>query len=160
MEILAALAVGGGAWLRFHADRKLAPWWKRRLQNAPAWMRRTGPGLSILTINIIGSFIAGLLWGSGAFNHPAAPIITTGLLGGWTTFSSAMTDAIGALARHQQTQMAAAVGAAAAGTDRAEQPVADRAEQPAARIVAFLTLALGGFALCVLAAAAGITLTN
>ena len=127
-----ALALGGavGAWARFHADQWLAPRWKKLLSTGPAWAQQTSVGMAILTINLIGSFLAGLLAGSGWLSPSLWLVIGTGVLGGWTIFSTAMMDAFNAL------------------TVPTHQP-------RTARLIGTLLLAFAGLLLCVLAAAAG-----
>lgn len=79
------LAGGAGAWLRSTTD---------------TFIRRHHGGavpLGTLTINIIGSFLLAVLTGY-ALNHPAVngikPVIGTGLLGGFTTFSTATVELV------------------------------------------------------------------
>lgn len=53
--------------------------------------------LGTATVNVSGSFLAGLLSGAalaGVLGGPAAAAAVTGFCGGYTTFSTAMTDSV------------------------------------------------------------------
>lgn len=79
--ILAAaigLAGGLGAALRHLADRLLSP------------VFRPGYGLAIVLVNVTGSFALGLVVAHGSGD--AARVLAVGLLGGFTTFSTAALD--------------------------------------------------------------------
>lgn len=127
-----ALPCGGalGAWARYHADQWLAPRWKKLLSTGPAWARQTSVGMAILTINVVGCFLAGLLATTGWLSPSLWLVVGTGILGGWTTFSTAMMDAFTALTT---------------------PPL----EPAHARLGGAVILAFAGLVLCVLAAAAG-----
>lgn len=71
-----ALAGGLGATARYTVDRLFAA----TGQHAVSW--------SLLTINVTGSFAAGLIAGTWD-NSTAGLIAATGFLGGYTTFSTA-----------------------------------------------------------------------
>ncbi|WP_067779804.1 fluoride efflux transporter FluC [Actinomyces vulturis] len=47
-----------------------------------------------LTVNIVGSFLLGMLVGAHGVPHWITLVIGTGFLGGFTTFSTAMLDAV------------------------------------------------------------------
>ena len=76
-----------------------------------AWMRLVGPNATFpfatFTCNVLGSFIMGLLIAFFAFrsNSAWAPdtklFMTTGILGGYTTFSTFSLDAAFLMERHQ-----------------------------------------------------------
>ncbi|WP_072343969.1 fluoride efflux transporter FluC [Actinomyces urinae] len=94
-----SLAGGLGAYGRYRTDLALQNQLKRRglipVKPDAGLIRRTALAWPIITINIIGSFLTGLLVG-----HLSAEtwlIIGTGLLGGWTTFSTAMVDVLNIL---------------------------------------------------------------
>ncbi len=77
--IFAALAGGAGAALRYLADLGVAKLARRRFP----W--------GILVVNVTGSFALGLVAGLA----PAALfVVGAGLLGGYTTFSTAMFDTV------------------------------------------------------------------
>ena len=87
-----AVALGGavGAVLRFLVDRGITARW------AP-----TFPA-AILLINVTGSFVLGVVTGLSAVLGPVWTLaLGTGLCGGYTTFSTAMVDAV-RLAREQR----------------------------------------------------------
>lgn len=113
-----ALGGGAGAALRYAVDVAVSS----------RWWRRTFP-LATFLINLSGSLALGLLVGSlyaggaGPGQSLLVTMIGTGLLGGYTTFSTASVDAV-LLARDGHRPMAlayavgtmlAAVAAAAAG---------------------------------------------
>jgi len=82
--ILLLVFVGGaaGAMARFHVVRAL----ERRIGMA-AW-------IGIMCVNIIGCLVIGILAASlGSDQHAASALLLTGLMGGFTTFSTAMLDA-------------------------------------------------------------------
>ena len=87
-----AVALGGavGAVLRFLVDRGITARW------APTFPAAT------LLINITGSFVLGVVTGLSAVLGPVWTLaLGTGLCGGYTTFSTAMVDAV-RLAREQR----------------------------------------------------------
>jgi CrcB protein len=97
-----AVAFGGGigAGLRFLVDR--------------AVMRRRHPDrfpLGILIVNVTGSFALGMLVGSGTALMPAtlATIVGTGLLGGYTTFSTVSVETVLLAERGKRTPAVANV---------------------------------------------------
>jgi CrcB protein len=71
-----------------------------------------------LTVNVTGSLVMGLLAGWFAFKGDAAQhwrlFLTTGVLGGYTTFSSFSLDAVLLWERHEPAQAAAYVAASVA----------------------------------------------
>ena len=78
---LAALGGGLGAALRYAVDVAVSSRW-----------RRTFP-LGTFLINVTGSLLLGVLVGLGS--GPAAlALVGTGVLGGYTTFSTASVDAV------------------------------------------------------------------
>ncbi len=79
---LLALAGGLGAGTRFVLDGVLAA--------------RIGRGLptATLIINVIGSFLLGLLTGWGADHRAIREVLGVGLLGGFTTFSTASVELV------------------------------------------------------------------
>lgn len=72
--------------------------------------RATGPGfpLSILTVNVLGSFLIGVFVTLAAQRSltDLSPLIQTGFLGGFTTFSSFSLDAVALLERGEIGQAA------------------------------------------------------
>jgi CrcB protein len=80
--VLVALAGGVGAGLRYVLDRLMTA-------------RPGGFPRGILVINVTGSFALGLLTGLGAAVAPeVAFVIGTGLLGGYTTFSTVSVETV------------------------------------------------------------------
>jgi fluoride exporter len=100
--VLVALAGGVGAWCRFRLDGLMR-----------ARVRGTIP-LGTLIINITGSFALGLLVG-WAGRHAGASdvrfVLGTGLLGGYTTFSTAAVE-LATLTREGRLSGAAVLGVA------------------------------------------------
>lgn len=93
-----AVALGGavGAVLRFLVDRGITARW------APTFPAAT------LLINVTGSFVLGVVTGLSAALGPVWTLaLGTGLCGGYTTFSTAMVDAV-RLAREQRAGAAVA----------------------------------------------------
>ena len=85
MFLLVALAGGVGACARF--------WLDRGVQRAvDSWGDPAAAKLGILIVNVIGCFLAGaatqLVLGA------LMPVVSTGFLGGFTTFSTALLDAV------------------------------------------------------------------
>ncbi len=84
---------------------------------------RTLPGLGFplatLLINVLGSFLMGVLAEGfalrGAAGHPARLFLTTGILGGFTTFSTFSLDAISLYERGEPALAALYVGVSVAG---------------------------------------------
>lgn len=92
MSAALAVALGGavGAVLRFLVDRGITVRW------APTFPAAT------LLINVTGSFVLGVVTGLSAVLGPVWTLaLGTGLCGGYTTFSTAMVDAV-RLARAQR----------------------------------------------------------
>ena len=83
--LFVALAGGVGACARFWMDRGV-----QRALNS--WGDPAGAKLGILVVNVIGCFLAGV----ATQLAPASiiPIVSTGFLGGFTTFSTALVDAV------------------------------------------------------------------
>ena len=80
-----ALAGGVGACARFWLDRGT----QRALS---AWGDPGGAKLGILVVNVIGCFLAGAA--TQLVSADVMPIVSTGFLGGFTTFSTALVDAV------------------------------------------------------------------
>jgi CrcB protein len=115
--LLVALAGGLGASLRFLVDGLVSR------------VNRLSLPLGTLVINITGSLVLGVL--AGLVAHGAAPawvstIFGTGMMGGYTTFSTASVEAVNLLrsgrrrraliaAGHAATMLVVSVGAACAG---------------------------------------------
>lgn len=88
--VLAALGGGIGAVARFLVDGAVA----RRTRTALPW--------GILVVNTTGSLLLGLLTGladSSVVSAPLLFVLGAGVLGGYTTFSTAMVDTIRLLER-------------------------------------------------------------
>lgn len=77
--LLVGLAGGLGALLRFTIDLAITT------------RRRPGRPVGIFVVNLSGAFLLGLLTGASA-SDGALRILGTGLLGGYTTFSTLMLD--------------------------------------------------------------------
>ena len=75
--------------------------------------------LATLVINVLGSFLMGVLAEGfalrGAAGHPARLFLTTGVLGGFTTFSTFSLDAISLYERGEPALAALYVGVSVAG---------------------------------------------
>ena len=75
--------------------------------------------LATLIINVLGSFLMGMLAEGfalrGAAGHPARLFLTTGVLGGFTTFSTFSLDAISLYERGEPALAALYVGVSVAG---------------------------------------------
>ena len=80
ITVLMALAGGVGAMARYGVDLRLSPPTKTRLPHAT------------LFVNLTGSLVLGLLVGLAVGPH-LLTVLGTGLLGGYTTFSSASVEA-------------------------------------------------------------------
>lgn len=91
---LMALAGGLGAYGRYRTElalkNVLAGHALIPVKPDAGVIRRTAPAWPIVLINMIGSFVAGLLVGMAS--SEVWLIVGTGFLGGWTTFSTAMVD--------------------------------------------------------------------
>lgn len=83
--LFVALAGGVGACARFWLDRGTQ-------RSLSSWGDPAGARLGILVVNVIGCFLAG----AATQLVPAGlmPIVSTGFLGGFTTFSTALVDAV------------------------------------------------------------------
>lgn len=93
--LVAALAGGAGAGLRYVVDRLLT---SRRGVRFP---------VGILVVNVSGSFVLGVLTGLGAAVAPEpALVLGLGLLGGYTTFSTVSVETV-LLAQRKQWRDAA-----------------------------------------------------
>lgn len=95
-----ALAGGLGAWLRYTTDTHI----RRR-------HHRGAVPIGTLVINLVGSFLLGLLTGV-LVHHPSSPlkaVAGTGLLGGFTTFSTATVELVN-LAEADEPRAAALLG--------------------------------------------------
>lgn len=93
--VLLALAGGAGATCRYALDRALT----RR--------RDTGP-IGIFAVNVLASILMGMLAGLGIAGASVGddagalgPILATGLLGGFSTFSTVAVDSAKLLRAHQ-----------------------------------------------------------
>ncbi len=83
--LLVCLLGGLGAMARFTVDGAVRQRWSTTF---PA---------GTMAVNVSGSFLAGVLAGAaaaGALGGPAAAAAVTGFCGGYTTFSTAMTDTV------------------------------------------------------------------
>ncbi|KAF2420639.1 fluoride efflux transporter CrcB [Microbacterium sp. B35-30] len=81
--LLAALAGGVGAGLRYIVDRLLTP------------VRGMGFPWGILVVNVSGSFALGVITGLGAAIAPELSLVLgLGLLGGYTTFSTVSVETV------------------------------------------------------------------
>lgn len=90
LALAIAVAGGIGSALRYLADNCL-----------PARLRARFPW-GTMTVNLTGSFLLGFLTGL-ALDRPWSAIIATGLLGGYTTFSTASLESIRLLATRRYT---------------------------------------------------------
>ena len=114
------LAGGVGAWLRFTVDSFIKT---RIVSSIP---------LGTFLINLIGSFVLGMLTGAGTLlvenlgsstAHTFTLLLGTGLLGGFTTFSTAMVEVVTAVSGRRPVvglflwlgQAIVCIGAAALG---------------------------------------------
>lgn len=117
IALAVALAGGVGAGLRFVVDGLVGRYARARLP------------LGTVVVNVTGSFLLGLVTGlvaRGAWPHDVALVVGTGMLGGYTTFSTASVEAVNlALAEgpraardaalHAGGMLVASVAAAAVG---------------------------------------------
>ena len=100
-EVIAVAFAGGiGAGLRFLVDRAVMA--RRHPDRFP---------LGILIVNVTGSFALGMLVGSGTALMPAtlATVVGTGLLGGYTTFSTVSVETVLLAERGKRTPAVANV---------------------------------------------------
>ncbi|HEY0186209.1 MAG TPA: CrcB family protein [Cellulomonas sp.] len=101
ITLLVAVAGGCGAVLRLLADALVA-------RHLPARVP-----LGTVVINVTGSFLLGLLLGA-ATGHPAwddaRTILGTGLIGGYTTFSTASVEAVTLAAGRDRRSVLVATG--------------------------------------------------
>ena len=95
LVLLVALAGAAGVATRYGVAQAFGP-------DAAPW--------TIVAINIAGSFLLGVLAGSGA-DHHARAIAGVGFLGGFTTFSTFSLDVFAALEEGRPGRAAAVVGA-------------------------------------------------
>ncbi|GAA2515569.1 fluoride efflux transporter FluC [Rarobacter incanus] len=82
LVLLIGLCGGIGSALRYLTDISFPKAWRERYP----W--------GTTTVNLVGSFCMGLLVGAPSFLGPWHAVVAAGLLGGFTTFSSAMADSI------------------------------------------------------------------
>ena len=80
-----ALAGGVGACARFGLDRFVQ-------RAVSSWGEPAAAKLGILVVNVVGCFLAGVA--TQLVPAAAMPIVSTGFLGGFTTFSTAVLDAV------------------------------------------------------------------
>ena len=80
-----ALAGGAGACARFWLDRAAQ-------RGLSAWGDPAAARLGILVVNVLGCFLAGVA--TQAVPAEIMPIVSTGFLGGFTTFSTAVVDSV------------------------------------------------------------------
>lgn len=80
-----ALAGGVGACTRFGLDRFVQ-------RAVSSWGEPAAAKLGILVVNVVGCFLAGVA--TQLVPAAAMPIVSTGFLGGFTTFSTAVLDAV------------------------------------------------------------------
>ncbi|MFZ2624566.1 MAG: CrcB family protein [Propionibacterium sp.] len=79
------LAGGAGSWCRFRLDGVISRAWRRAVP------------VGTLTINVLGSFLLGLLTGQALTHGGEASLLAvlgTGLIGGFTTFSTANVEVV------------------------------------------------------------------
>ena len=99
--LVVALAGGVGACARFWLDRGV----QRALDS---WGDPAAAKLGILVVNVIGCFLAGVVTQLGPVS--IMPIVSTGFLGGFTTFSTAVVDAVTLWAGFRGRSLALALG--------------------------------------------------
>lgn len=83
--VLVFLAGGVGSWCRFRFDGLINRAWRRSVP------------VGTLTINVLGSFLLGLLTGQALTHGGEASLLAvlgTGLMGGFTTFSTATVEVV------------------------------------------------------------------
>lgn len=76
--VMIAVGGGAGAWLRYMVAQVLGKW------------NHSGFPLGTFIVNLAGSFLMGMAYGSGDFG----PAVSTGFLGALTTFSTFMYEAV------------------------------------------------------------------
>lgn len=97
MFVLVALGGGVGAALRFVVDGAVTRAWGARFP----W--------GILVVNVSGSLLLGLATGwadAGVLSPPWLSVLGVGVLGGYTTFSTAMLDTLTLARRPARTRAA------------------------------------------------------
>ena len=103
------LAVGAGGALGSVARYLIAGW-----VQGPAW---TGFPYGIFIVNITGGFIMGAFTEAMALKFQVSPevraFLTTGVLGGYTTFSTFSLEAAMLIERHDYSQAAAYIAGSA-----------------------------------------------
>lgn len=83
--VLIFLASGTGAWCRFTLDGLISRHWKRSVP------------VGTLVINVTGAFVLGVLTDLAAHHGETTPlriILGTGMMGGFTTFSTANVEVV------------------------------------------------------------------
>ena len=85
MYAAVALAGGAGACARYWLDRATQ-------RGLSAWGDPAAGRLGILVVNVLGCFLAGVA--TQAVPAEVMPIVSTGFLGGFTTFSTAVVDSV------------------------------------------------------------------
>ncbi|MGN7189907.1 fluoride efflux transporter CrcB [Curtobacterium sp. MCBA15_004] len=116
--LLVSLGGGVGAALRFWLDGAVKG---RTARTAAAWFP-----LGTLVINVTGSFVLGVVTGlgeAGTLGPSAVAVLGTGMMGGYTTFSTASTETVqlfrsgrtGAAVLNGLGMLVVSVGAAALG---------------------------------------------
>lgn len=90
--LVTAVAGGLGAALRFVVDGAVMARIARRVAGSPF-------PLGILLVNLSGSLMIGLLTGLAASGGTIVTVLGVGLLGGYTTFSTASVDTVRLLRR-------------------------------------------------------------
>ncbi|MFT8395100.1 fluoride efflux transporter FluC [Propionibacterium sp.] len=83
--VLIFVAGGVGSWCRFRLDGVISRSWRHSVP------------IGTLTINMIGSFLLGLLTGHAMTHGGEASVLAvlgTGLMGGFTTFSTANVEVV------------------------------------------------------------------
>ena len=92
VALAGALAGGAGAVLRFVVDGAIMARLARRTRGAAyPW--------GVTVVNLSGSFAIGVLVGAFSPGHVLATVLGVGLLGGYTTFSTASYDTVQLLRR-------------------------------------------------------------
>ena len=105
MYAAVALAGGAGACARDWLDRATQ-------RGLSAWGDPAAARLGILVVNVLGCFLAGVA--TQAVPAEVMPIVSTGFLGGFTTFSTALVDAVSLWAGFRGRSLALALGTWAA----------------------------------------------
>jgi len=106
MSPLLQVAIGGalGAALRYSVVSQM--------------LRVAGAGFpwGTLAVNLVGCFVMGLIFGAFGTRLAIAPLLMTGVLGGFTTYSAFSLDALALYERGALGAAAAYVGLTVAGT--------------------------------------------